>query len=70
MLEQEDQFPMSLDHSFQTLEQIQVATQKMSNSGFSLKDKKSKFSLIVEPRVRNTSSKPILTEGVSKNWME
>ena len=42
----------------------------MSKSGFSWNDKKSKFSLIVEQRFRNTSSKPIMTEEVSKNWME
>ena len=40
----------------------QVATWKMSKSGFSLKDKKSKFSLVSEPKFTNTSSKPILTE--------
>ena len=45
-------------------------SQKMSKSGFSWNDKKSKFSLIVEQRFRNTSSKPIMTEEVSKNWME
>ena len=47
-------------------EQTQVATQKMSKSGFSLNDKKSKFSLIVEQRFRNTSSKPIMIEEVSR----
>ena len=36
-------------------------------SGFPLKDKKSKFSLILEPRFINTSFKPILTEEVSRN---
>ena len=41
-----------------------------SKSGFSLNDKKSKFSLIVEQRFRNTSSKPIMMEEVSRNWME
>ena len=38
----------------------QVATWKTSESGFSLNDKKSKFSLIVEQRFTNTSSKPIM----------
>ena len=50
-------------------ERNQVATQKMSESGFSLNDKKNKFSLILEQRFKNTSSKPILI-GVSRNWME
>ena len=36
-------------------------------SGFSWNDKKSKFSLTVKQRVENTSSKPIMTEEVSKN---
>ena len=40
---------------------------KMSKSGFFWNDKKSKFSLIVEQRFRNTSSKPIKTDEVSKN---
>ena len=39
-------------------------------SGFSLKDKKSKFSLKLEHRVRNTNFKPIQTEEVFRNWME
>ena len=34
----------------------------MSESGFSLNDKKSKFSLILESRFKNTSSKPIVEE--------
>ena len=43
----------------------------MSKSGFSLNDKKSKFSLNVEQRLRDTSSKPILTEEeVSKKWKD
>ena len=47
-----------------------AAAQKMSKSGFSLNDKKSRFSLFVEQRFRNTSSRPIATEEISKNWME
>ena len=39
----------------------------MSKSGFFWNDKKSKFSLIVEQRFRNTSSKPILIEEVYRN---
>ena len=43
-----------------------VAEWKTKQSGFSLKDKKSKFSLMLEPRFRNTSSKPILMGEVSR----
>ena len=39
----------------------------MSKLGFSLNDKKSRFSLIVEQRFKNTSSRPIMTEEESKN---
>ena len=46
----------------------QVAKWKTEQSGFSLKDdKKGKFSLILEPRIRNTSSKPILKGEVFRN---
>ena len=45
----------------------QVAKWKTKQSGFSLKDKKSKFSLILEPRFRNTSFKPILIGEVFRN---
>ena len=55
---------------FQASEKTQVATQKVSKSGFSLNDKKSKFPLKLEPRFRNTSSKPILIEEVFRNWLE
>ena len=49
-------------------EKTHVATQKMSKSGLLWYDKKGrKFSLIVEQRFRNTSSKPIMTEEVSPN---
>ena len=40
---------------------------KMSKSGFFWNDKKSRFSLIVEQRFRDTSSRPIMTEEISKN---
>ena len=40
---------------------------EMSKSGFFWNDKKSRFSLIAEQRFRNTSSKPNMTEEVSKN---
>ena len=42
----------------------------MIRSGFFWNDQKSRLSLIIEPRFRNTSSKPIMIEEVSKNWME
>ena len=45
----------------------QVATWKTKESGFSLKDKKSKFSLKSELRPRSTNFKPILIEEVSRN---
>ena len=45
----------------------QVAKWKTKESGFSLKDKKSKVSLKSEPRSRSTNLKPILTEEVSRN---
>ena len=38
----------------------QVAKWKTKESGFSLKDKKSQFSLTLEPRFRSTNFKPIL----------
>ena len=47
--------------------QERVRTQKMSKAGFFWNDKKSKFSLIVEQRFRNTNSRPITTEEASKN---
>ena len=43
----------------------QVAKWKMKESGLSLKDKKSKFSLKLESRSRSTNFRPILTEEVS-----
>ena len=61
---------MSLVRLVRAAEQNQVATQKMSKSGFSFNDKKSKFSLIVEQRFTNTTSKPILIGEVSRNWVE
>ena len=54
--------------NFQTSEKIRVATQKMSK--FFWNDKKSRFSLIIEQRFKNISSKPTVTEEISKNWME
>ena len=55
MFEQVDLFPMSLDHQFQTSGKIHVATRN---------DKKSRFSLIIEQRFRNTSSRPIMTKEI------
>ena len=51
-------------------EQNQVATKKTSESGFSLNDKKSKFSLILEQRCRNTNFRPIMIEEVSRHCLE
>ena len=53
-----------------TKNENQVAKWKAKESGFFLKDKKSKFSLKLEPRSRSTNFKPILIEEVSRNWME
>ena len=67
MLEQGDMFSISLIHQSQTSGKIHVANQKMSKSGVFWNDKKSRLSLIKEQRFRNTSSRPIMTEGVSKS---
>ena len=48
-------------------EKNQVAKWKTKQSGFSLKDKKSKFSLISGPRFRNMNFKPILIGEVFRN---
>ena len=48
----------------------QVGKWKTKESGLSLKDKKSKLSLKVEPRFENASSKPILAGEVSRSWVE
>ena len=61
---------MNLVRSVRAAQKDQVATQKKSESGFSLNDKKTKFSLIIEQRFRNTSSKPILIGEVSRNWVD
>ena len=61
---------MKLVRWVQASEKTQVATRKMSKSGFSLNDKRSNFSLILEQRFKNTSSKPILIGEVSRNWVE
>ena len=45
----------------------QVAKWKTKEIGFSLKDKKSKFSLKLELRFTHTSPKPILIGDVSRN---
>ena len=57
---------MSLVRYVQASEKIHVATQKMSKSGFFWNDKKSKFSMIIEQRFRNTNSRRIMTEEISK----
>ena len=48
----------------------QVAKWKTKESGFCSKDKKSKFSLKLEPWNRNANFKPILIEEVSRNQLE
>ena len=48
----------------------QVATWKTSESGFSLKDKKSKFLLKSDLRSRSTNFKPSLIKEVSRNLLE
>ena len=48
----------------------QVAKRKTKESGCSLKDRRSKFSLKSELRSRSTKFRPILMEEVSRNWME
>ena len=48
-------------------EKIRVATQRMSKSRFFWNDKEIRFSLIVEQKFKNTSSRSIMTEEVFKN---
>ena len=50
-----------------TKNENQVAKWKTKESGFSLNDKKSKLSQIVEQRFRNMDIKPIMIEEVSRN---
>ena len=54
-------------HSVRTKNENQVAKWNTEKSGFSLKDKKSKFSLKLEPRSRSTNFKPILIKEVFRN---
>ena len=70
VIERGDPLWNSLTHKFQTSEKIHVLTQKWSKSGFFWNDKKSRFSLIVEQRFKNTSSKQIMTEEVFKSLMK
>ena len=69
MLEQGDLFLISLSRWSQTSEKIHVATQKMSKSGFFWNDQKSRFSLIVEQRFRDTSSVSNVSEHTSPHVM-
>ena len=62
--------PMHELSSLSSCRENQVVKWKTKESGFSLKDKKSKFSLKSERRFISTSSKPILIEEVSRNWVE
>ena len=67
MLEQGDLLLISLIHQSQTSEKIRAAAQKMSKSGFFWNDRESRFSLIIKQRFKNTNSRPIVTEEVSKS---
>ena len=53
-----------------TKNENQVSTWNTKESGFSLKDKKSKFSLKSELRSRSTNFKPIQIGQVARNWVE
>ena len=66
VIERRDPLWNSLTHKFQTSKKFRATAQKVSKSGFFWNDKKSRFSLIAEQRFRNTSSRPIVTEEVSK----
>ena len=68
--ERGDPFCNDLTHKFQTSEKIRVAAQKVSKSGFFWNDKESRFSLSVKQRFENTSTRPNMTEEVSKSRME
>ena len=70
VIERGDPLWNSLIHWSQTSEKIRAAAQKMSKSRFFWNDKESRFSLTVKHRFKNTSSRPIMTEEVFKNWME
>ena len=59
-----------LTHKFQTSDKFRATAQKVSKSGFFWNDKESRFSLIIEQRFKNTSSRPIMTEERSQNWRE
>ena len=58
---------MNLVRKIQASEKTQVETRKMSKSVFFWNDTKSKFSLIIKQRFRNTNSRPIMTEEASKS---
>ena len=68
VIERGDPLWNSLIHWSQTSEKIRAAAQKMSKSGFFWNDKESRFLLIIKQRFKNTSSRPIMTEEVFKNW--
>ena len=69
-IERSDPLCNSSTHKFQTSGKIRATAQKMSKSGFYWNDKKSRFSLTVKQRFKNTSSRPIMTEEVFKSWMK
>ena len=57
----------SLTHKFQTSEKIRATAQKVSKSRFFWNDRKSRFSLIIEQRFGNTSSRLIMKEEIFKS---
>ena len=70
MKERSDPFWNRLTRKFQMSENFRAAAQKVSKSGFFWSDKESRFSLTVKQRFENTSSRPIMTEEIFKNWMK
>ena len=68
---QERQEPADRRQAYHSHEESLLSAQSFfapaRTGGFSLKDEKSKFSLTLEPRFRNTNFKPILIEEVFWN---
>ena len=55
------------DSLFSNVRENPRRSSEMSKSGFFWNDRKSRFSLIIKQRFKNTSSRPIMTEEVSKS---
>ena len=66
--EQGELFPMSLDPSFQTSGKIRRDSEN-EQMRILQQRQKSRLSVVVEQKFTNTSSKPIIVEEVSRNWM-